>query len=94
MNTPEQIAERIVIEWYESDETVLDKYYKDAITTALRAQQKRVEELEATVRNVTLVWNSQCGRVFESMGRDNPRALAIEEAVDSAAELLRKEDAK
>jgi hypothetical protein len=39
------------------------------------------EEIQAKAKAVVSVWDSQCGRVFESMGRDNPRAQAIDTAI-------------
>lgn len=40
------------------------------------------------LRKVVDVWEHQSGRVFESMGSQNPRAQAICEAIEEAARLL------
>jgi hypothetical protein len=37
---------------------------------------------------VARVWDRQCGRVFESMGNENPRAQAIEAAIDTLKKAL------
>lgn len=39
-------------------------------------------EIEEKAKQVIRVWNEQSGRVFESMGHDNPRAESIDKAIN------------
>ena len=58
---------------------------KEADRALVAAAPAMFEALTAIVA----VWERQCGRVFESMGSDNPRALAIEEAIMAGKEVLK-----
>lgn len=44
--------------------------------------------VSAQGREVVAVWKQQLGRVFESMGGDNPRAQAIDEAITNLEQSL------
>lgn len=45
-------------------------------------------KVEECAREVVAVWKQQLGRVFESMGGDNPRAQAIDEAITNLEQRL------
>lgn len=49
---------------------------------------QQITELRAALESVIATWEAQCGRVFESMGQENPRALAIDEAISKAKSVL------
>lgn len=59
---------------------------QQAELTRLRAEN---EELRKALGKVVEVWGQQCGRVFESMGSDNPRATLIDATIEVAACLLK-----
>lgn len=46
------------------------------------------KRLVEAVENCCATWDHNCGRVFESMGRDNPKASAIDKAVADMSSAL------
>lgn len=44
--------------------------------------------VKAALGEIVAVWDDQCGRVFESMGNENPRAQAISQAIEKARAVL------
>lgn len=46
------------------------------------------KELHDAAFKAAQVWDRQSGRVFESMGEDSPRALAIREAMEALKDAL------
>lgn len=88
-------ARRLVMEWHRK----LNRFYDlrnddypliDAIAAALEAKERENEELRKALELIVDVWNRQCGRVFESMGDNNPRFEVIDASIKRAAELLKK----
>ena len=59
-----------------------------AATEEVEQARARIEALEKAAHAVKETWGRQCGRVFESMGSDNPRAIAINEAIEGLSALL------
>jgi hypothetical protein len=47
-----------------------------------------MSEIEIKAKAVVSVWNRQSSRVFESMGSDNPRAKAIDDAIQELERAL------
>ena len=58
----------------------------DALTKPASPSPETV--LRSHLEAVCKAWEGQCGRVFESMGRENPRAQHIDEAVEAARQYL------
>lgn len=58
---------------------------------ALKTQSESLDQLLGFKNAAHLVvntWSAQLGRVFESMGRDNPRAVAIDDAINELRSAL------
>lgn len=69
------------------------------VTTALlqfhqEQESEAVRELVDCLECIFETWINQSGRVFESMGRDNPRVQAIEDSIKPAAALIAKHSRK
>lgn len=52
-------------------------------------EQQVISEMRTAMLKVRETWDRQRGRVFESMGSDNPRAMAIDESIDEMHEAIR-----
>lgn len=50
--------------------------------------KSKLADAEKAALNAVTVWNQQCGRVFERMGSDNPRAISIDEAIDALKQTI------
>lgn len=49
----------------------------------VRELEAEAAELRAAMKAAFEAWRAQAGRVFESMGNVNPRAVALEQAMDA-----------
>ncbi len=52
----------------------------EANARLIAASPMLLQALEA----ILATWDKQCGRVYESMGNDNPRVQVIQESMDAA----------